>query len=211
MKCRVLFFAVLLVFFVAAAAHASYWSLSPPGQIETASGDEIGFGLNFHSTETIIMIGWELDLQIDTNELAPVWEVVVPGLIENWKVDYNDFDNGFGALSTLKGKLDSDIYTLAAGSLSGYKIINPGDELLFASLYMDVIDEQLWDNNSDLMLLTQDAFPRNVGILDVSGVLHRFEGAEGPSVGSPVPVPGVIWLLGSGLLALLGIRRRVSF
>ena len=28
------------------------------------------------------------------------------------------------------------------------------------------------------------------------------------AVGAPVPVPGAIWLLGSGLIALVGIRRR---
>jgi hypothetical protein len=25
---------------------------------------------------------------------------------------------------------------------------------------------------------------------------------------APVPIPGAVWLLGSGLLALIGIRRR---
>ena len=28
--------------------------------------------------------------------------------------------------------------------------------------------------------------------------------------GAPVPIPGTVWLVGSGLLGLLGIRRKIS-
>ena len=32
--------------------------------------------------------------------------------------------------------------------------------------------------------------------------------AELPVYGSPVPLPGAVWLLGSGLLGLVGLRRK---
>jgi uncharacterized membrane protein len=38
---------------------------------------------------------------------------------------------------------------------------------------------------------------------DASGHIHGFE-----AIPAPVPIPGAVWLLGSGLIGLVGIRRR---
>lgn len=35
-------------------------------------------------------------------------------------------------------------------------------------------------------------------------------GIDNLSVGSPTPIPGAFWLLGSGLLGLVGLRRRIA-
>jgi hypothetical protein len=204
---RVTLFFILIVFFAVVPVHASYWTLTPDGQLDTDIGDEIAFDISFYSTETIYMISWELDFQFDDTEFAPVWEVVIPDVVERWKVDYNDFSKGFGALSLNNAVLNGDIYSLSAGSLSDIKTINPGDELLFATFYMEVMEDQVWDYLSDVELLSQIG-TSNKGIQTYSLALSQYEGDPGVSVGNPVPIPGGVLLLGSGLIGLFGIRRQ---
>jgi hypothetical protein len=51
----------------------------------------------------------------------------------------------------------------------------------------------------------------NVGSLSIRALNDDQQGSWSlPSPTSPVPIPGTIWLLGSGVVGLLGIRRRLS-
>jgi hypothetical protein len=78
-----------------------------------------------------------------------------------------------------------------------------------------VLDSPIYVGTIDFLVLT----PLFDGIDDVKSGYHSFgqgividnvivfPGSVGPDL-APVPVPGAVWLLGSGLLGLAGIRRR---
>lgn len=53
-----------------------------------------------------------------------------------------------------------------------------------------------FDMNLDLTILSWNSVPVTMGTFSISGEI------------APVPIPGAIWLLGSGLIALIGIRRK---
>ncbi len=48
------------------------------------------------------------------------------------------------------------------------------------------------------------------GVDNISYVMFAGNGHWIDAVGTPTPIPGAVWLLGSGLLGLVGIRRRHS-
>ena len=45
---------------------------------------------------------------------------------------------------------------------------------------------------------------------NITDRINMHFGSNDPAVVHPVPVPGVIWLLGSGLAGLLGFRRKIT-
>jgi hypothetical protein len=67
-----------------------------------------------------------------------------------------------------------------------------------------------------LLLYNFNETPGSTIVIDLSGNSHDgtlgvgFSGATSPTFTSSVPIPGAIWLLGSGLLGLVGIRRKRS-
>ena len=50
--------------------------------------------------------------------------------------------------------------------------------------------------------------PDNAGRMSATGHLGQGETEDYKINVAPVPVPGAVWLLGSGLLGLLGVRRK---
>jgi hypothetical protein len=209
--------AVFLAMFTMALvspAYASYWYFDPGAgeQLEVTAGEVVAVELWFHSDETTFgAVGWDLDFQIDISEIDPATEL--KGYPERlfYKVDY---ELGFDTLiqppepAIAGGYLEGDIYTLSAGTLGSAVGISAGDTK-FATLYFDVLDPvHFFDDLADIVLLSQIGTAAK-GILDSDGMtLHQFAGADGPSVGTAVPIPAAVWLLGSGLLGLIGIRRR---
>ncbi|AEB08657.1 hypothetical protein [Desulfobacca acetoxidans] len=203
---RFLLLSMLISLFTLTPALASYWSLTPDGQIDTEIGDEIAFTLTFHSTENIpLMISWQLDFQVDATELEPA--TLASG---KYKVYYNTFDAGFGPLNIKNGYFKDGIYDLSAGSLFDVLNITAGNSYDFATFYMKVIADNTWDGIPDVALLSQIGIEW-LGIQEETGIIHHYAGDDGASVGSPpaVPIPGAIWLLGMGLLRLAaGARKR---
>ncbi len=47
-----------------------------------------------------------------------------------------------------------------------------------------------------------------LGFSGIDEVTFTYGGSGGIALGAPVPVPAAVWLLGSGLLGLVGMRRR---
>jgi len=73
------------------------------------------------------------------------------------------------------------------------------------------------DLNSDNNTLLLYNFTESLGsstVFDLSGNGHTgtlgagFSGATSPTFSAPVPIPAAVWLLGSGLVAFVGLRRK---
>lgn len=133
-------------------------------------------------------------------ELAYV-EVSADG--SNWyRFDnYSLTSNPVGAYGTID---PTDVYQLGCKYIQGYGEQYDLDDLGLDKIsyvrILDVVgDGNYLDSNSHIIY---DAYPTwgSAGFdLDAVGVLHQ---------GSPVPIPGAVWLLGSGLLGIVGIRRK---
>jgi hypothetical protein len=77
-----------------------------------------------------------------------------------------------------------------------------------ASISFAVMDVTPFDGLSDFSLVSQigtDGADLR-GLFELSAT-HQFDGAVGADVGA-VPVPAAVWLLGSGLIGLVGLRHR---
>jgi hypothetical protein len=105
---------------------------------------------------------------------------------ENWTPTHTDFDpentDGFG--SRPRG---------TAGDVQ-LKDVTPGGEELFVDTY-NLYDTFGVDSFRYLLIEKIDGGRKTGKFIDAVGV-------------SSVPVPGAVWLMGSGLLGLIGLRRR---
>jgi len=54
-----------------------------------------------------------------------------------------------------------------------------------------------------------DKFDVSLGSLDEAGLVALFDGADVNTYIKATPIPGAVWLLGSGLVGLAGLRRRM--
>ena len=86
---------------------------------------------------------------------------------------------------------------------SQFKAINDPNEnfssLLITGAAGNGLDADVWFN-SELFAMGNN----------ITDQINMHFGSNDPAVVHPVPVPGVIWLLGSGLAGLLGFRRKIT-
>ena len=105
---------------------------------------------------------------------------------------------------------DEDIFSAWDFSTEGYTVSN--DSPVYLSLYADSADDlsslDIWhlENGAwteyDAYDLTFDGTYANFTVTSFSG--YAVTGA------SAVPIPGAVWLLGSGLVGILGLRRQTK-
>ena len=202
------FFAIFIGIFAMAMVSPAQadWYFEPGEgtQIEVSAGDEVSVDLWFNNSgEEFTTFAWDVAFQIDISEITPA-------TYANGKFKV-DFGMGLGSTYADGGALDDDIYTLAGMNMGGEYTLATGINTKIATLYFDVFDPvQPFDSVADIVLLTQIGTSAK-GFLDIDCVtLYQFGGATGPSVGSAVPIPAAVWLLGSGLLGLIGIRRKAA-
>ena len=215
-KVLMMTFVVIVMFFFGAKAQASYWSLSPTGALDTAIGDDVGFDLSLTieaGDADIWAVSMALDFGFDDNELVyktteipspggTIYEPVAPGLwLSGWE--------HFVPLSVSADMISMNIFAPLSQTFGTQLVADNTYDI--ATLYFTVINDQTWDTLADVTLFDQVG---NKGVApwssDGMAPFINLTGAEGADVGSPaaVPVPGAIWLLGSGLLGLVTIRRR---
>lgn len=175
-------------------AHAAYFSVTPAGSYDALSTplSSIGYFVffNLEAGENYSFISWDIGMEYDTSELGD-WsanyvfggtiEETSPGMLENIH---------------LSPTPSTDVTFASEGSY------------LMAWLIFDILNPiQPFDGQPDFSVVSQvgDLF-FGFGTSDFQ--ILQFEGAAGADVGSPVPIPGAVWLLGSGLLGLIGLKRK---
>ncbi len=198
MKIRTLICLSALVFlFFQTSAMASSFSISPQGQIEVALGDTVNFDLSFNvgDDDPLTIIGIYFDFIFDSDELSLLKDDITYNL------------PGFGSLSDVSP--DDTNVRIDSASLGGSFTFVKNTPQSLLTIPFEVISLESFDGISDFRLESQ------IGTtgMDLRGMLLddymttvQFEGAEGGSVG--VPIPGAFLLLGSGMICLFGFRKR---
>lgn len=202
---------VLFVLYLAAVtclivtpARAHYVYLQPQGSIYTTTGETLTVHAYLYAEIEDIIYGWSFIQAFDTTELerTSVNLVSTPSTVgalgsSQYQLAGSDFtalaryDWSFAGIALDAGEsyeLFSVTYSFKTGALDG-----SGDVWLDWS--KGSVDVYFWD---------LDSVPANVDYLPpIVGT--------GPDYGSnAVPIPGAVWLFGSGLVALVGLKRRTS-
>jgi hypothetical protein len=112
------------------------------------------------------------------------------------------------------------LHNLNAGTFGPGADLEAGTELLLATISFDVFDSppSVKDGNDDLWFNPIDSVGFGTTIDSVWYAFkiqppeflaaHLSYGPDMDAVGAPVPIPGAVWLLGSGFLGLIGIRKK---
>ena len=206
MKHTLLFvlYLVAVTCFIVTPAQAHYVYLQPQGSISAITGEAVTVHAYLYAEAEDTIYGWSFIQAFDTAELERISVNLVstPGTVgtlgsSQYQVAASDFtafaryDWSFVGLTLEAGEsyeLFSVTYSFKTGALDG-----AGD--VWLDWTKGSIDVYFWDLDS--VPATIDYLPPIVG--------------TGPDYGSnAVPIPGAVWLLGSGLVALVGLKRRTS-
>ncbi len=180
---------------LATQAGAHYVYLQPQGDITPAVGEVVTVGAYLHIESADTVFGWGFSQVFDTDELTRVDGSFVYG------------NNAVGSIGTVDYEHERDGFTFLARydwAFKGVDVATNTDYLLYSVSYtfnggnFGADDVWLdWTVGEDVFF----EFNEYVTSLPVDG--------RGPDYGSnAVPIPGAIWLLGSGLVALVGLNRR---
>ena len=206
-------------------AVGSSWIISPNGEIDVTGQDQISFDIIYNnaSGDYFSAISWDIDLFVDSAELAPLFNPDQPSPANGftpygYAVDYSFVDaagNSFGGASLDLGILDGDTFSIAGLSFDPIWIA-PGENTM-ATITFDILNPDLLNGSveADVFFIANDPYGDsfvNKGFYQANDdvIWVGAESTLNPDIVSAVPVPAAVWLLGSGLLGLLGIRRKRS-
>ena len=116
-----------------------------------------------------------------------------------------------GVTAFLK-KTDSTAFSLDSIDISSLPPQNPGATVVFTAYdsNLDIIGTQTsLPVSTTWTTLVMDSIFHNVHLVTwrQDAPYHEFDNIV---LSAPTPIPGAIWLLGSGIVGLAGIRRRVK-
>jgi hypothetical protein len=188
-----------MIFLSVIPASASDWRL----ELDNSNGDNVfDLWLRVDEGSSINITYYDIGFHYDPTELA--FNDYTNNLPDGWEYDYTPgFGGGTGLYYGIQGA--GPAFTLT-------------EDYLLGSYTMDISPGAVRDGSSDIWFAASHAECGQVTIdLIVDGddlesydffYDDHFSYGSGLDVGAPVPVPGAVWLMGSGLLGLTGIRRR---
>lgn len=202
--------AVALSLFAANGALASYYLwFDPSGSVNATAGETVSVDVYLHAGLTEHIYGWGLNVGFDdsaygSGELTYVSSVY--GAALDWT---NSYAQGYlaGQSSLHSGESLVHFYSYDF-TFEGLQLV-AGQDYLLATLTF-TFTGGTWDGN-DLWVEWDHLVP-NESFFDVESVLYGksdpMNVLAGPDYGNAVPIPAAGYLLGGGLLALLGMRRK---
>ena len=179
-------------------AQAHYVYLEPQDQVSATVGEELTVAAYLHADTNDKIYGWGFSEVFDTTELSRLSFAWGSSAVGNQGVD---------AYTPVEDYWDVNFTFLSRLILTGVALTAGSDYQLFTVTYSFMGGAF---NGSDAWIdwkLGEDVFwdfdSGYVNSLPIQG--------SGPDYGSnAVPIPGAVWLLGSGVVALVGLKRRAS-
>jgi hypothetical protein len=191
------------------------------------AGDYIG-----SDSDNIDVFGITLSLNVDFYQGAdtwgwangPSWSQASPGLAIGLSV-LNDFTLPTGAMAGLPGYVtpgmfpnlpsDGDVIDLIFIAVASNDFATSSQEKMFAVGFMyDAADNVVTGSGlggiDASQILTSASYGEFFAGADIAGTDTVVWAAMGPigASATPVPVPAAAWLLGSGLIGLIGFGRK---
>jgi hypothetical protein len=163
--------------------------------VGSESGDYIGvsdyYAYNGNNGYEMEDVDNQVQLVIETVDLTGWTDVTVSSYVKFKLNSYSDYENS----DRVAMYVLTDVGTFTLFDLEGEDALDDhAEEYTYFHYSVDIDDSATWAT------LVLDVTTNGSG-----------EGAMVDDIyfnGSPVPVPGAVWLLGSGLLAAVGLRRK---
>jgi hypothetical protein len=198
---------IIFCMFFASVIPASAWYL----EMDNSDGDnEVDLWFMVEDGETVQLLAYYLGFLFDETELA-----------------YSDYTNNIP-----DGWIEMDTPALTApGQMQGFFAGQPDystalivtEDLLMVSVDMEVLPGAVQDGSNDIYFPSSSSeadYIIQISILNDQGAIISHDigtlcyydqliNGAGLDFASPVPIPGAVWLLGSGFIGLAGIRRRM--
>lgn len=187
---------VLLMLIGSFPVNAAFFTISPQGSIPVSGiGQTVSFDLKLETQNDSFQYNfWDFDFVYDSAELTFTGATYAGGM------------DAFNVTDDFSGGLQ-----LSAGlPLSAPDLVAAANATIdIAMISFTVSSLTSWDGNADFLLLSQIGTSGLAvrGFIDASSDVHQFAGTEGGDVGSPVPLPASVWLFGSGVIGLAGVRK----
>lgn len=192
-----LFVVIAAVFLIPLQAHAHYLYLSPSTDVTADVGSTVSVDVYLHATGDDELQMWSMTIGSDTTELT--YSSITYGTTVLWTELFASasYDSETGLIT--------DIQAACLPSQTTYDVLAADSDFLLFTIFFTfdggTLDSQdvwiTWTTGMDGFGFTTAGW---VDTLDQVGT--------GPDYASSVPLPGALWLLGSGLVGLLGMRRR---
>ncbi|WP_319523800.1 VPLPA-CTERM sorting domain-containing protein [uncultured Desulfosarcina sp.] len=172
---------------------------SGPLGSDESSGDYIGvvnyYNNNGSGSYEAEDVDDEIQLRLDTVDLTDYVDVTVSAYLKTYLSSYN---TGYEAADYVSMTVVTDVGTYTLFEADGDELNDLTTANGYSYIFYDVVlsDDATWAQF--ILTVHTNGSYEGVQLDDV-----YIEGTY-----SPVPVPAAVWLLGSGLLGLIGIRRR---
>jgi len=209
-----IFVSLVFAFAICGSAQAHFLWMEPINEQLSTTGERVYVNVWLHATQDDKLYLWALDLGFDQTELSD-WEIVYgpTNLILNPMSPLTEGDS-----NKYEGK--RAVRDVSAGfGLPDFKqrdeLTAGEDHLLFTASFN--FNGGTWDGEDTWieMRLGMGFGFDNAGWINQDNMLvytdntgSQLLGDNGPDYA--VPIPAAVWLLGSGLLGLVGIRRKMA-